>query len=80
MYLYFHAFYNTIMNVGEALVALRKERRLSQEQLAFEAGVSRHFMYRLENNLASPTVNTLEKLANALSVKPSDILLHAESL
>ncbi len=68
------------MNVGEALVALRKERRLSQEQLAFEAGVSRHFMYRLENNLASPTVNTLEKLANALSVKPSDILLHAESL
>ena len=68
------------MNVGEALVALRKEWHLSQEQLAFEAGVSRHFMYRLENNLASPTVKTLEKLANALSVKPSDILLHAESL
>lgn len=68
------------MNVGEALVSLRKEKHLSQEQLAFEAGVSRHFMYRLENNLASPTVKTLEKLADALSVQPSDILLHAESL
>ena len=68
------------MNVGEALVTLRKEKHLSQEQLAFEAGVSRHFMYRLENNLASPTVKTLEKLATALSVQPSDILLHAESL
>jgi transcriptional regulator with XRE-family HTH domain len=68
------------MNVGEALVSLRKEKHLSQEQLAFEAGVSRHFMYRLENNLASPTVKTLEKLATALSVQPSDILLHAESL
>ena len=80
MYLYFHAFYNTTMNVGEALVKLRKEKHLSQEQLAFAAGVSRHFMYRLENNLASPTVKTLEKLADALSVQPSDILLHAESL
>ena len=68
------------MNVGESLIALRKEKHLSQEQLAFEAGVSRHFMYRLENNLASPTVKTLEKLADALSVKPSDILLRAESI
>ena len=66
--------------MGVALIALRKEKHLSQEQLAFEAGVSRHFMYRLENNLASPTVKTLEKLANALSVKPSEILLNAESL
>ena len=68
------------MNMGEALVVLRKEKHLSQEQLAFEAGISRHFMYRLENNLASPTVKTLEKLATALSVQPSDILKHAQSL
>ena len=68
------------MNVGKAIIALRKEKHLSQEQLAFEAGISRHFMYRLENNLASPTVKTLEKLATALSVQPSDILKHAQSL
>ena len=80
VYLYISISYNIIMNVGEALVALRKEKHLSQEQLAFEAGISRHFMYRLENNLASPTVKTLEKLAYALAVKPSDILHHAESL
>lgn len=68
------------MNVGKAIIALRKEKHLSQEQLAFAAGVSRHFMYRIENNLASPTVKTLEKLATALSVQPSDILKHAQSL
>ena len=68
------------MNVGQAIINLRKEKQMSQETLAFEAGVSRHFMYRLENNLASPTVNTLEKIAAALKIMPSLILCEAEKL
>lgn len=68
------------MNVGQAIVNLRKEKQMSQETLAFEAGVSRHFMYRLENNLASPTVKTLEKIADALKIMPSKILNEAEKL
>lgn len=68
------------MNVGQAIIKMRKERNLSQEQLAFDSGISRHFMYRIENNLASPTVKTLEKLATALNAKPSEILSEAESL
>ena len=66
------------MNVGQAIIKLRKQKGLSQEQLAFEAGISRHFMYRLESNLASPTVKTLEKLSAALKIKPSAILSEAE--
>lgn len=68
------------MNVGQAIITLRKSKNLSQEQLAFDAGISRHFMYRLENNLASPTVKTLEKLAIAMSIKPAEILIHAQDL
>ena len=68
------------MNIGQAIITIRKEKNLSQEQLAFEAGVSRHFMYRLENNLASPTIKTLEKLSAALNIKPSAILLEAEKI
>ena len=68
------------MNVGQAIINLRKEKQISQETLAFEAGISRHFMYRLENNLASPTVKTLEKISLALSIKPSAILLDAEKI
>lgn len=68
------------MNVGQAIINLRKEKQISQETLAFEAGISRHFMYRLENNLASPTVKTLEKISLALSIKPSAILLEAEKI
>ena len=66
------------MNIGQAIITIRKEKNLSHEQLAFEAGISRHFMYRLENNLASPTIKTLEKLSAALNIKPSEILLEAE--
>ena len=66
------------MNIGQAIITIRKEKNLSQEQLAFEAGISRHFMYRLENNLASPTIKTLEKLSVALNILPSAILLEAE--
>ena len=66
------------MNIGQAIITIRKEKNLSQEQLAFEAGISRHFMYRLENNLASPTIRTLEKLSEALNIMPPAILLEAE--
>ena len=68
------------MNVGQAIIKLRKEKNMSQETLAFEAGISRHFMYRLENNLASPTVKTLEKIADTLKIMPSAILAEAEKL
>jgi len=68
------------MNIGQAIITIRKEKNLSQEQLAFEAGISRHFMYRLENNLASPTIKTLEKLSTALNIRPSAILLEAEKI
>lgn len=68
------------MNIGKAVVELRKEKGPSQEKLAFEAEVSRHYMYKLENNLASPTVNMLEKLSTVLGVKPSEILEKAQAL
>ena len=74
------AYYNVCMNVGQAIIRLRKEKGISQETLAFEAGISRHFMYRLENNLASPTVKSLEKIAQALETLPSKILLEAENI
>lgn len=34
------------MDLGKAIVELRKRKGLSQEQLAFDAGVSRHYMYK----------------------------------
>ena len=52
--------------MGSRAYCIAQRKEPLPEQLAFQAGVSGHFMYQLENNLASPTVKTLEKLANAL--------------
>lgn len=68
------------MNIGKAIVDLRHKHGLSQERLAYEAEISRHYMYKLEKNKASPTVSMLEKIARVLNVAPWQILKKAESL
>ncbi|MCI5829136.1 MAG: helix-turn-helix transcriptional regulator [Treponema sp.] len=68
------------MNIGQAIIVLRKQKSLSQEKLAFESEISRHYMYELENNKSCPTVQTLEKIANVLDIKVSELIQKAESL
>ena len=68
------------MNIGQAIIVLRKQKSLSQEKLAFESELSRHYMYELENNKSCPTVQTLEKIANVLDIKVSELIQKAESL
>lgn len=68
------------MNIGKAIVTLRRENGLSQEGLAHEAEISRHYMYKLENNKASPTVHMLERIAKILDTPVSAIITLAETL
>ena len=68
------------MNIGQAIIVIRKQKSLSQEKLAFESEISRHYMYELENNKSCPTVQTLEKIANVLDIKVSELIQKAESL
>ena len=68
------------MNIGQAIIVLRKQKSLIQEKLAFESEISRHYMYELENNKSCPTVQTLEKIANVLDIKVSELIQKAESL
>lgn len=53
---------------------LRVERGFSQEGLALEAGIARTYVSRLERGLENPTVDLLDRLAKALSVKSSLLL------
>ena len=62
---------------------LRKHRlaiRLRQEQLGLESGVQRNFISLIETGQNQPTITTLFKLAQALSVKPSKLISDAEKL
>jgi transcriptional regulator with XRE-family HTH domain len=45
-----------------------------QEQLSFQAGLSRVYISQLERNLKSPTVETLFRICDALDVSAVTII------
>jgi transcriptional regulator with XRE-family HTH domain len=59
------------LSLGSRLRALRKERDLTQRELASRAGVSSNAISLIERGEISPSVATLQNLAAALSVKMS---------
>jgi transcriptional regulator with XRE-family HTH domain len=50
------------------LKRLREERGITQEQLAFEAGITASALSRIERNLNSPGWGTVNQIAKALGV------------
>lgn len=60
--------------VGLNLKRIRKERGLSQEDLAFESGLHRTYISGVERGIRNPTVMVLEKIAAALKVTASRLL------
>ena len=46
----------------------RLKRGLSQEDLALTAGLSRNAIWKIETGRVSPTIDTLEKIAQALEM------------
>ena len=60
--------------VGERLLALRKARKLSLDELSKAAGVSKSMLSQIERNEANPTVAVLWRLTNALNVALAEFL------
>ncbi|HTQ98762.1 MAG TPA: helix-turn-helix transcriptional regulator [Candidatus Acidoferrum sp.] len=63
---------------GEVLRLYRVERDISQEELAFLAGVDRTFVSRLERGIRQPTITTLIGIGLALGVSAADMVKEAE--
>jgi transcriptional regulator with XRE-family HTH domain len=59
------------LSLGSKLRALRKERDLTQRDLARRAGISANAVSLIERDEISPSVSTLQNLAGALNVKMS---------
>jgi len=55
-------------------VSLRRARELSQEALAFEAGLHRTFVANVERQVRSISVDNIERLAVALGVETYELL------
>lgn len=54
--------------VGQRIRDLRNERRMSQEEVAFKAGISPAHLGQIERALKNPTIDTVAKIAGALDI------------
>ena len=57
-------------NFATNLRRLRHASGLSQEELAHRAGINRNYVGLLERAANSPTLDTIERLAEELAVDP----------
>jgi transcriptional regulator with XRE-family HTH domain len=64
--------------LGDELRKAREAAGLTQERLAFKAGVHRTYVSLLERNRKSPTLDVLSRLCKALGVRASTIIARVE--
>ena len=62
------------VQVAMAIRTLRQRSGLSQRQLALRMGVPRTYVSKIENDKATPTLSSLQRLADALEVTIPDLL------
>lgn len=61
--------------LGLNVAQLRKEQGLSRNELGRLTGLRASSIYRIETGGSSPRLQTIEKLASALRVHPSELLV-----
>lgn len=59
--------------LGLNVKRLRKERNLTQQQLADKIGIGLNFMGKIEVAFSKPSLDTIIEIANALNVTVSEL-------
>jgi transcriptional regulator with XRE-family HTH domain len=59
---------------GEILLQLRKEKGVSQQELADNCNMERAYISRLERGLFQPTISVVFKIADYFERKPSEVI------
>lgn len=57
------------MKIGTRIKNLRNEQRITLKELAKKTGLTTSFLSQLESDLTSPSISSLEKIAQALNTK-----------
>ncbi|MFB6455316.1 helix-turn-helix domain-containing protein [Chitinophaga sp. Hz27] len=63
-----------IKSFGANLKRIRKEKEMTQVDVAFEAELEPSYMTRLENGKVDPSLSTICALASALDVDPCELI------
>ncbi|MCO5051566.1 MAG: helix-turn-helix domain-containing protein [Verrucomicrobiae bacterium] len=64
--------------LGQRIAALRKARKLTQEQMAEALGCSVEFISLVERGINAPSVAGLEKFAKVLKVEVKELFTFEE--
>ncbi len=65
--------------LGEQIRKARLAAGITQEELAFAHKISRNYVSLLELNQKSPTVDVLQRIAKALSIRTSSLIAAMEN-
>ncbi len=60
--------------LGDNIRRIRESNGMSQGDICRITGMDRGYISRVENGSKNPTISNLEKIANALGVKPDELL------
>jgi transcriptional regulator with XRE-family HTH domain len=63
-----------LQKFGAKLQAVRKEQKISQEELGAMLGMHRTYIGMIERGERNPTIRSLYKIAKALKVNGGDLL------
>ena len=67
------------VNIGKNIRFIRKQKQLTQSELANKMNISRSYLGDLENNRRNPSIETVSALANALDINIDEILKSSNS-
>ena len=67
------------MNLGSLIRRHRKENKLTLKAVAEKAGISEGFLSQVENNVNSPSVETLVNICNGIGINAGDLLNQIEN-
>jgi len=66
------------MDIGTTIRTIRKRKQITIARLCAETGLSQGFMSQVETNKTSPSIATLDHIANALGVPLTYLLMKKE--
>lgn len=66
------------MTLGDKIRKIRQDKKLTQEDIAFEVGVNANSISRIERDLTDVNFSRLTQIANALKMTVAEILAYEE--
>lgn len=66
--------------LGMRIRFLRQQKKWSQEDLAFESSVNKNYICDLENGRRNPSLEILERLADAFSISLEELFKGIETI